>query len=173
MAGARGVRGRGASVRARGHRPCLGRRGRSRRRKSVVRVAIAYSHFCRPSAHVPARSTSPPGVCVAAGTAVPTPLPRARTSSDGKALRDLARVVSGSDGGDWAKPPSCGGSPREGACSELASGAATGGGGPQAPPTRTRCITRTSISDSRLPGRVVRDRHRKDQRHDGERGATL
>src|SRR5439155_10385343 len=32
----------------------------------------------------------------------------------------------------------CGGSPREGAWSELASGAATGGGGPQAPPTRTR-----------------------------------
>src|SRR6185437_380859 len=30
-----------------------------------------------------------------------------------------------------------GGSPREGARSELASGAATGGGGPQAPPTRT------------------------------------
>src|SRR3977135_1718180 len=29
-----------------------------------------------------------------------------------------------------------GGSPREGARSELASGAATGGGGPQAPPTR-------------------------------------
>src|SRR5205807_7575140 len=33
-----------------------------------------------------------------------------------------------------------GGSPREGARSELASGAATGGGGPQAPPTRTQCI---------------------------------
>src|SRR5439155_25207844 len=30
-----------------------------------------------------------------------------------------------------------GGSPREGARSELASGAATGGGGPQAPPNRT------------------------------------
>src|SRR5207244_11042080 len=39
-----------------------------------------------------------------------------------------------------------GGSPREGARSELASGAATGGGGPQAPPTRTQCVTRTSIS---------------------------
>ena len=32
--------------------------------------------------------------------------------------------------------PRSGGSPREGARSELASGAATGGGGPQAPPTR-------------------------------------
>src|SRR5207244_1234341 len=51
-----------------------------------------------------------------------------------------------------------GGSPREGARSELASGAATGGGGPQvypveracersgAPPTRTQCVIRTSIS---------------------------
>src|ERR1700686_1661638 len=34
-------------------------------------------------------------------------------------------------------PPLSGGSPREGARSELASAAATGGGGPQAPPTRT------------------------------------
>src|SRR4051794_29044671 len=34
--------------------------------------------------------------------------------------------------------PCCGGSPREGARSELASGAATGGGGRHAPPTRTR-----------------------------------
>ena len=32
--------------------------------------------------------------------------------------------------------PSSGGSPREGVRSELASGAATGGGGPQAPPTQ-------------------------------------
>ena len=31
--------------------------------------------------------------------------------------------------------PSCGGSPREGARSELANGAATGGGGAQPPPT--------------------------------------
>ena len=37
-----------------------------------------------------------------------------------------------------AEGPSSGGSPLEGARSELASGAATGGGGLQAPPTRTR-----------------------------------
>src|SRR5437868_11489623 len=48
-----------------------------------------------------------------------------------------------------AEGPSCGGSPREGARSELASGAATGGGGPQAPPTRARYIARTSIVTAR------------------------
>src|SRR5205807_5979444 len=41
-----------------------------------------------------------------------------------------------------------GGSPREGARSELASGAATGGGGPQAPPTRTRYRAQTPGNSS-------------------------
>src|SRR6202011_3717287 len=39
--------------------------------------------------------------------------------------------------------PLSGGSPREGARSELASGAATGGGGPQGPPPRTTARERT------------------------------
>src|SRR5438132_14189162 len=49
-----------------------------------------------------------------------------------------------------------GGSPREGARSELASGAATGGGGPQAPPTRTRLSHGPQISAPRRirPGTV-------------------
>src|SRR5207302_1897849 len=51
-----------------------------------------------------------------------------------------------------------GGSPREGARSELASGAATGGGGPQAPPTRTRyllheCLSRANGHRERSFGR--------------------
>src|SRR5580765_6976494 len=47
--------------------------------------------------------------------------------------------------------PRSGGSPREGARSELASAAATGGGGPQAPPTRIRasCIYRACAQDIR------------------------
>src|SRR5437588_255665 len=44
----------------------------------------------------------------------------------------LYHVYHASHGGQHVR----GGSPREGARSELASGAATGGGGPQAPPTR-------------------------------------
>src|SRR5579859_2469198 len=46
--------------------------------------------------------------------------------------------------GNKARSAPRGGSPRKGARSEPASGAATGGGGPQAPPTRTRSQRITS-----------------------------
>src|SRR5437868_15114129 len=54
----------------------------------------------------------------------------------------MAAKVSGIESVPQATPiapceaPCCGGSPREGACSELASAAATGGGGRHAPPTQ-------------------------------------
>jgi hypothetical protein len=44
-----------------------------------------------------------------------------------------------------------GGSPREGARSELASGAATGGGGPQAPPTRSLSRAQAPPTQSGIP----------------------
>ena len=65
---------------------------------------------------------------VASTRAQPTPHPSrsARSAAD----RDVRA------GSQLTPRPRSGGSPREGARSELASGAATGGGGPQAPPTR-------------------------------------
>ena len=51
--------------------------------------------------------------------------------------RETHSVFERSQGGKHVR----GGSPRKGARSELASGAATGGGGPQAPPTRTSSDT--------------------------------